>query len=312
MQILLVGNIACCGETCLRNRLQKSHEVILFKPDMDLSRAEVIVGNPVTRSMIEAAPSLRLVHAAGAGCDAIDLEALPPEVPLCNVFHHERAIAEYVLMAALAMQRGLIRADRDLRRGVWDSSCVAGPPQARELAGCKLGVLGFGHIGREVARLASAFDMEIDAVASGHSRSELEALLSSSDYVVVACPLNERTRGLIGRRELSLMKSTAGLIQVARGEILDERALYEALRDRTIRMAAIDVWYRYPLDGKPCLPSRFAFHQLENVIMTPHCSGWTDRVLERRFTDIAANIERLARDEPLQNLVTRGPRGSTA
>jgi phosphoglycerate dehydrogenase-like enzyme len=274
-------------------------------PDTELTPVEVIVGNPVTRRMIESAPRLRLVHAAGAGCDAIDMAALPPQVPLCNVFHHERAIAEYVIMTVLAMERNLICIDRDLRLGIWDSSCVTGPPLTRELAGRKLGILGFGHIGREVARLARAFDMEIDSLASRHTPAELKSLLAGSDYLVIACPLNEQTAGLIGSAELSLMKPTAALIQVARGEILDEKALYEALRDRTIRAAAIDVWYQYPSEGKPCLPSRYAFQDLDNVIMTPHCSGWTERVLERRFRDIAANIERLARGEPLQNLVRR-------
>ena len=181
VHILLVGNIASYGAACLRNRLEESHHISLLTPDTELTPVEIIVGNPVTRRMIEAAPRLRLVHAAGAGCDAIDMAALPAQVPVCNVFHHERAIAEYVIMTVLAMERNLIRIDRDLRLGLWESSCVTGPPMARELAGSKLGILGFGHIGREVEHLASAFDMQIDSLASRYTRTELESLLAGSD-----------------------------------------------------------------------------------------------------------------------------------
>ena len=117
VHILLVGNIASYGATYLRNQLKTSHRISLFTPNTELAPVEVIVGNPVSRRMIEAAPLLKLVHAAGAGCDAIDMAALPPQVQLCNVFHHERAIAEYVIMTLLAMERNLIRIDRDLRLG---------------------------------------------------------------------------------------------------------------------------------------------------------------------------------------------------
>jgi phosphoglycerate dehydrogenase-like enzyme len=252
--------------------------------------------------MIEQAPKLRLVHAAGAGCDGIALDALNG-IPVCNVFHHERAIAEYVMMTILALERRLFQQDRDLRQGLWAGSCVQGPPLATEVIGKTLGILGFGHIGQQVARLAKAFDMEIRSLRSGHSRAELEALLEASDFLVLACPLTPQTRGLIGPAELGRMRPTASLINVARGEVVDEAALYEALRDRRIRSAAIDVWYQYPKDGAPRMPSRFPFDKLDNVILTPHCSAWTERVVALRFADIAANIDRLVAGEPLVNVV---------
>src|SRR5262249_43485272 len=162
---------------------------------------------------------------------------------------------------------------------------------------------GYGHIGQEVARLAAPFDMRIRFLRSGHSREDLDQLLRDSDFLVVACPLTTETRGLIGAAEFNLMRPTASLVNVARGEVVDEAALYEALASGSIRSAAIDVWYQYPRDGATRMPSRFPFDKLENVILTPHSSAWTERVVVLRFRDIAANIDRLVTGEPLCNVV---------
>jgi phosphoglycerate dehydrogenase-like enzyme len=212
-------------------------------------------------------------------------------------------MAEYVILTILALEREIFRLDRNLRAGNWKGSCVTGRPRAAELSERKLGIVGFGHIGKEVARIAASFDLPVTGIGSRHMRADLERLLADSDFVLIACPLSDETRNLIGETELALMKPTASLINVARGEIVDEKALYEALRERRIRSAAIDVWYQYPRKGALTLPSRYPFHELENVILTPHSSGWTERVLDLRFRDIAANIDRLASGEPLINLV---------
>ena len=298
IEIVFVGNIASCGMDAFSRHLKSPHRLLAYP--CDLAEADVLVGAPVSRRMIEQAPKLRLVHAAGAGCDGIALDALNG-IPVCNVFHHERAIAEYVMMTTLALQRNLFQQDRDLRRGLWAGSCVQGPPLATEVIGKTLGIVGFGHIGKEVARLATAFDMDVRSLRSAHSRAELESLLTASDFLLLACPLTPETRGLIGPSELARMRPNASLINVARGEVVDEAALYEALRDRRIRSAAIDVWYQYPKDGVPRMPSRFPFDKLDNVILTPHSSAWTERVVALRFRDIAANIDRLVTGEPLLN-----------
>jgi phosphoglycerate dehydrogenase-like enzyme len=199
IDIVFVGNIATCGMDAFARELKTPHRLRTYP--CDLAEAEVLVGSPISRRMLEQAPKLRLVHASGAGYDNIAMDALRDAVAVCNVFHHERAIAEYVIMTMLALDRDLFRQDRNLRRGAWDGSCVAGPPQSSELGGRTLGILGYGHIGREVARLALAFDIKIRFLRSGHSREDLEALLRGSDFLVVACPLSEETRGLIGAAE---------------------------------------------------------------------------------------------------------------
>ena len=117
-------------------------------------------------------------------------------------------------------------------------------------------------------------------------------------------PLTEATRGLIGPAELARMKPDAVLINVARGPIVDEQALFDALREERIGGAVLDTWYRYPSPDDPAVrPASLPFHELANVVMTPHCSGWTDGLMPRRFGVIGDNLERLRAGSPLLSQV---------
>ena len=133
---------------------------------------------------------------------------------------------------------------------------------------------------------------------------ELDRMLPRCDVVVIAAGLGPETRGLIDARRLALMKPTALLINIGRALIVDEEALYEALRDQRIGGAAIDVWWRYPTPAEPnARPSNLPFHELPNVLMTPHCSSATDGARDRRLGAIAGNLDRYARGKPLLNVV---------
>ena len=120
---------------------------------------------------------------------------------------------------------------------------------------------------------------------------------------LITLPATVATRGLLGTAQLALMKPTAVLVNVARAEIVDEQALYRALAERAIAAAALDVWYRYPTDATPTPPARQPFHELPNVLMTPHVSGWTEGMLAARARLIADNIRRISRGEPPENLI---------
>lgn len=281
-----------------------------------LSDVDVLVGMDFTRAMAAAAPRLRLVQVPGAGLDRIDRGALGSGTALANAYGHDVGIAEYVIGAMLALARDFRRVDADLRRGQWDSVWSGTPvPLWPELAGKTLGILGYGRIGQAVAKRAQAFDMDVLAVRRDVSRPDphglafvggpdsLEFVLGRSDYVAITLALTADTRGLMDARRLGLMKPTAVLINVARGEVVDEDALYEALERGAIASAALDVWYRYPSGGAPIHPSHRPFHTLPNVLMTPHVSGWTEGMMESRASVIAENIHRVARGEPPANLV---------
>jgi len=267
------------------------------------------------------APRLQLLQLPGAGTDDIDFDRLPPTASVCNCFGHEIGIAEYVFAAMLEWTVKLRTMDASLRAGDWSGSYLCGPRHG-ELYGRTLGLIGYGHIAREVARRADAFGMQVLA-CSRRPRPEgtpavrvegmdaLPQVLARSDYVVITAPLDDSTRGLIDAGAFERMKRDAFLVNVARGSIVDESALYDALRSRRIGGAAIDVWYRYPPQGQRCgEPSSLPFAQLDNVIMTPHASAWTDGLLPRRNRTIADNLNRLARNQPLLNVV-RAPEART-
>lgn len=260
------------------------------------------------------APRLKLLHLPGAGTDDIAFEKLPLHTSVCNVFEHEIGISEYVLSGMLQWAIGIPRMDAALRQDRWVGSHLAGPRHG-ELHGQTIGIVGYGRIGREVARRATAFGMKILAcnrtsrggdefVERVAGMDALPTLLAAADYVLLALPLDASTGGMIGAAELARMKPTAVIINVARGALIDETALFDACRNRRIGGAIIDTWYRYPGQGETTgAPGNLPFRELDNVIMTPHASGWTEGLRPRRCKLIAENLDRLARGEPLVNVV---------
>jgi phosphoglycerate dehydrogenase-like enzyme len=321
MKIAFAGSFAVRLAEPVRRRLSIPFEIIESDEARvlpQLADADVLVSMGFTRQMAEAGPRLRLVQVPGAGLDRIDRSALRPGVRLANAYGHEAGIAEYVMGAMLALTRSFGRLDSKLREGVWDSQWAVGtpmPPPWPELAGKTLGILGFGHIGQALARRAMAFDMAVCAVRR-HAQGDvpqgvsfiggperLDDVVRQADYLAVTLSLSPETRNLLDEHRLRLMKPTAFLINVARGEIIDEAALYRALAGGAIAGAALDVWYRYPASAGPTPPSTQPFHELSNVIMTPHVSGWTEGMIEARATVIADNIERTARGDPPVNAI---------
>ena len=267
-------------------------------------------------SELPPSPRLRLIQIPAAGINGIDFAAVPLGCQVCNVFEHEGPIAEYVLLAMLEWQIGMTRLDANLRDGQWSGGGSSEGITHQELAGRSLGIIGAGHIARAVAQRAQAFGVHCRSITRNpesvadlgwpvQGMDKMMELLATSDFVLIAVPLSETTRGLIGEAELSQMKPSAVLINVARGKIVQEAPLYAALAERRIRGATLDVWYRYPKPGETeGSPSQFPFQNLDNVQMTPHASAWTDALFVRRWDKVADNLHRLANHQPLLNLIS--------
>jgi len=310
LRVAFAGTFPARLEEPVRRHLTATCETVVADEAgiiAQLADVDVLVTMALTAEMGRAAARLKLVQVPGAGLDRIDRSALPDGVSLANVHGHETGIAEYVIGAMLALTRDFSRLDTALRAGEWRSQWsvgVAPPPTWSELAGKTLGILGYGRIGQAVARRARAFDMNISAIRRDVGPDDEPAFLGGpdsigevlrrSDYVLISMPATSETVGSIDRGRLGLMKPTAFLINVARAEIIDEDALYEALVQRSIAGAALDVWYRYPSKPGCAAPATRPFHELPNVLMTPHVAGWTDGMLDTRAKLIAENIRRVA------------------
>jgi phosphoglycerate dehydrogenase-like enzyme len=255
---------------------------------------------------------LRLVHSTGAGVDGIDRTSLPPGCSVCNVYGHERAVTEQAFMHMLVLQKNLFKLDSALRKGDWAPEFRYMP----EMSGRNLLILGLGHIGSEMVRWGQFMGMNVTALTRSPSKeraekaglrtvgslSELGSHLGTADFIVVAIPASTDTIDLIGEKEFKQMKPSAFLINVGRAKVVNERALYDALRTRSIAGAGLDVWYLYPegLSDKQ-LPSQFPIQELDNVVMTPHKPS--RETMTYRWAKIAENIGRFARGEPLENIV---------
>lgn len=276
--------------------------------------ADVIVGARFSGDLPRP-DKLQLFHVPGAGYDAVDLGAIPDSAVVCNCFGHEQAIAEYVMTALLERHVPLAEADRHLRQGEW--TYASGSPERvhGELAEKTIGLLGFGHIGKAIAARAKAFEMKVHVanrsavpasplVDRSFVLHDLGQFWSSADFFVVSVPSNPETAGMVNAGSFAAMRASAVILNVGRGPTIDERALYDALKERRIAGAVIDTWYSYPSPDRPTtLPSKLPFHELPNIVMTPHMSGWTTGTINRRRQTIADNIGRRADGKPCVNVV---------
>ena len=257
------------------------------------------------------APKLRWAQITAAGVeDLLDSELIRSGVTLTTASGiHAVPIGEYVMGVMLAFAKGLPGAMRAQAERTWR------PYLAEELCGKTVGILGLGAIGGYVAKLAKADGMRVlavrrsvrqraegrEAVIAGVDEmlppSDLPYLLSQADYVVIAVPLTPESRGLIGERELRLMRPTARLINVSRGAVVDEAALVRALKEGWIAGAALDVVQQEPL------PHDSELWGMDNVILTPHISGGTPVYMERAVELFSDNLRRYLAGEPLRNAV---------
>lgn len=268
-------------------------EVIAFARDAD---GILCTAYPVTRAIFEACPRLKVVVRYGIGFDNIDIDAATDHnVVVCNVTDYCIAeVATHAIAMLLALNRRLKAFDQAVRRGERIPFGPVGP-----LRGETLGLVAFGNIARAVAERAKPFGLRVcayDPYVAPSSAEEygvqllpLDELLATSDYVSVHAPLNAQTRGLIGAAELARMKPTAYLITTCRGGVVDENALYEALRAGKLAGAGVDVW-----DPEPVRPDN-PLLEFDNVIATPHVAFYSEAslpLLLQRVGEAAADVLR--------------------
>lgn len=254
---------------------------------------------PLTREVIEHADDLEIIAKLGTGIDSVDLEAAAEHgITVTHTpGHNALSVAEHALCLALASARRLPTARSIIERGEWRDEY----PLGTRLSQSTVGIVGFGDVGKRVASLLSGFNVElyasdpyvpsIDADFSGAELTSLEETVERSDFVIVTAELTEETTGLIGEAEFQRMKDDAILVNTARGPVVDEAALLDALKSGAIAGAGLDVYETEPL------PSESPLLDFENVVTTPHIAAMTQASREDTIGQLAENVHHLVDDE---------------
>jgi D-3-phosphoglycerate dehydrogenase len=259
----------------------------------------------VTAKVIAAGKKLQVVGRAGVGVDNIDLKAatqagvIVQNTPLGNI----TSAAEHAIALLFSSVRNIPRADKEMKAGKWNKKGLTGV----ELSGKTMGIMGMGKVGGIVAKVAKALEMTVlvydpyltdrKAEDLGVTKSPLETLLQKSDFITVHTPLTPETKGLIDLNKLKMMKKSARIINAARGGIVNEADLQQALKDGTIAGAALDVFEAEPL------PADSPLRALENAVLTPHLGASTEEAQERVAEDVARQFVEFFRDGVIRNAV---------
>lgn len=292
----------------LRERLPERRVTLARTPGQErqeIADARVVTGIDLDEDLLSHADNLDLFACTFAGTDHVPLDRIAEEdVAVTNAGGiHAPGIAEQAIGNMLVFARRLHEGWRRKQNAEWRHF------QSHELAGSTVAIVGLGSIGQAVARRLEGFDVDTVGVrytpskggptddVVGFDGEAVHEALSRSEYVVVACPLTETTRGLVGEAELATMPTDAVLVNAARGAIVDTDALVAALRSNKVRGAALDV-----TDPEP-LPADHPLWTLENCLLTPHTGGHTPKHWDRLADIVARNLERLDTGEELENQV---------
>jgi glycerate dehydrogenase len=276
-----------------------------------ISGAAIVLGNKimVSETLFASTPDMRFIGLTATGTDNIDLEAARKHgVAVANIRAYcTQSVAEHVFGCLLGLTHSLRDYADDVRDGKWQkagSFCMLTHP-IDELSAMTLGIVGYGELGQGVARIGAAFGMDVIVAARPGSpdvpdgRVAFDELLRRSDVISLHCPLNDATRGLFGAAEFRRMKSSAILINTARGALVDTRALAAALRDGDIAAAAIDVLpTEPPVDGDPLLD-----YTGNNLIVTPHIAWGTREARQAGIDQLTANVAAFLRGDDLNRVV---------
>lgn len=269
----------------------------------------ILFPSVLSNDVLRAAKRLKLIQLVSAGFDKMDIDLCRElGIPVANNGGANSIdVAEHAVMLMLACYRRLIEMDANVRKGAWDA--IDSGAFTFTIHGKTAGIVGLGNIGRQTARLLRPFDAKLvyaDADAAppdverelGVQRLPLDELLRTADIVSLHVPLNDATRGLIGERELSMMKPSAILINTCRGPVVDERALAVALRSGSIAGAGLDVLQSEPPSAvNPLLT-------FSNVILTPHTAGVTHDTWARRGEFVFQNLTRVWEGKPALAVVS--------
>lgn len=289
------------------------HTLLSFAKDADAA-----FGFGISAAILDQAPNLKLVQIPGAGLNLVNLEVFKDRnVTLCNSHSNSYFVAEFAIALLNSLMKKIAVHDALLRNGNWYT--FQGNIEDRyftsdTLRGKKIGLLGFGHIGQKIAHFLQPYEVELLTLKRSTPQYlypslekhiqflDKNQLMAESDVILCSLPLTEQTKDFLSEQEFSLMKENAYIVNVGRGEVINEQAFYQSLLNHRIKGAAIDVWYpkedknnKYPSD-------KFDFHSLKNIVVSPYRAGYLGDASPHLF-DVVDNLNRFAEGKPLINIV---------
>lgn len=277
-------------------------ELVNLVPDYDA--LIVRSGIQVTKEVVKAGKKLKVIGRAGVGVDNIDCEAAKENgIAVMNTpFGNVNAAAEHTLTLLMMLAKHIIHSHMELKKGIWDRKKFSGI----ELRGRTLGIIGLGKVGVKVAKVAKALEMDVIAydpyidketmAKVGVKKVELDDVIKQSDFITIHVPKTKETTNMINKEKIAMMKKGVRIINVARGGIINEKDLYEAIKSGHVAAAAIDVWEQEPPVYRDLL-------ELEQVISTPHLGASTTEAQENVAVDIAKQIVDALKNKKLVHVV---------
>jgi phosphoglycerate dehydrogenase-like enzyme len=276
---------------------------------------KILIGGRPTAEHFRASPECKtlIIPFAGVPAKTGELMRKLPHIAVHNLHHNAAPTAELAISLLIAAAKRIVSTDISFRKNDWRTG------EASEeilLEGRTALILGYGAIGKRIARVCLSFGMNVVALRSRTGEAsegdvlvagidQLDARLPQANVVLISLPLTKETDGLLSARRLGLLPDNAILVNTARGPVVDEKALFTALKSERLR-AGLDVWYQYPkneAEHADCRPSKYPFGELRNVVMTPHIGGNSDRTEDLRIEHLAQLLNAAVRGEPLPNRV---------
>jgi phosphoglycerate dehydrogenase-like enzyme len=302
----------------LQSGLQKDIEIITGLDLPQPADYHILISGRPSAEQIEASPNLHTLLIPWAGLPDVtaDLMGQHPHIAIHNLHHNAVTTAETALTLMMAAAKYLLPIERTFRSLDWRPRYAPNP--AVTLHGKTALILGYGSIGQHVGRVCAALGMHIlatrrdpsqptDAPGEVHPPDALHSLLPRANVLIITLPLTDETRALIGERELNLLPQNAVLVNIGRGAVVDQHALYQALKSGRLHSAGLDVWYSYPPDEDARAyhpPADVPFHELDNVVMSPHRGGGSAEIEILRMEHIVRFLNLAVEGKPLPNRVS--------
>ncbi len=317
MKVHILRALSIDAQKVLKENLAPGIDLTIGEDLPDPAEYDILVSGVPKREFVEASPNLKslIIPWAGLPDPTRDLMLEFPQISVHNLHHNAAPTAETALALLFAAAKFILPYDREMRLHNWAPRYEAATSML--LGGKTALILGYGAIGQHIGRVLKAMQMRVlgvrrnpelrsDGTAEIYDLGAWPQLLSQADVLIVALPLTPETENLIGAAELALLPRGAVLVNVGRGPIVEAEALYNSLRQGHLLSAGLDVWYNYPPDSNPrspTPPADFPFHELENVVMSPHRGAASDDTSRLRMLHLAELLNTAEHGEPLPNQV---------